>query len=110
MSSLRLAIVLAAGAALLTGAAPTEQPIVLLSNDLPLWFRWIGVPSQGLEGVAEGAPIGDGMAGVPLGVNGYPGVFTVTREGGEPVLRVSGKLNGALTSKARYGNYHLRFQ
>ena len=110
MSSSRPAAVLAAGAALLTGAAPTEQPIVLLSDDLPLWFRWIGVPYRGLEGVPEGAPIGDGMAGVPLGVDGYPGVFTVTRESGEPVLRVSGKLYGALTSKARYGDYHLRFQ
>ncbi len=84
---MRLAALLAAGAALLTGAAPTEQPIVLLSDDLPLWLRWIGVPYRGLDGFPERAPIGDGMAGVPLGVNGYPGVFTVTREGGEPVLR-----------------------
>ena len=39
MSSWRLAIVLAAGAALLTGAASTERPTALLSDDLPLWFR-----------------------------------------------------------------------
>ena len=110
MSSWRLAIVLAAGAALLTGAASTERPTALLSDDLPLWFRWIGVPYHGLDGVPEGAPIGDGMAGVPLGVDGFPGVFTMARERGEPVLRVSGKLYGALTSKARYGDYHLRFQ
>lgn len=110
MSSLRQAIVFAAGAALLTGAAPEEKPASMFSDDLALWFRWIGVPYQGLEGIPEGTPIGDGMAGLPLGVDGYPGVFTMAREGGEPVLRVSGKLYGALTSKARYGNYHLRFQ
>ena len=109
MSSLRLAIVLAAGATPLPGAASREQPIVLPLDDLPLWFRWIGGPCQGLDGVHKGEPLDDGsMAGVPLAVDGYPGVFTITREGGEPVLRVSSKLYAALTSKARYGDYHLR--
>ena len=110
MGELGRSMLLMASAALLLGTAPGDRPVDLLSDGLPLWFRWIGVPYPGLEGVPEGAPIGDGMAGVPLGVDGYADVFTLIREGGEPVLRVSGKLYGALTSKTRYGNYHLRFQ
>ena len=110
MDNLRRAALLPASALLLLGAAPGDRTVELSSDGLPLWFRWIGVPYPGLESVPEGAPVGDGIAGVPLGVDGYPDVFTLTREGGEPVLRVSGKLYGALTSKARYGDYHLRFQ
>lgn len=103
-------IALAIAASALIGAAPAARSTDLLSNNLGLWFRWIGVPYPGLTGLREGTPVGDGMKGVALGIDGYPDVFTMTRDGGEPVLRVSGKIYGALTSKARYRDYHLRFQ
>lgn len=110
----RLKLVMACGASLLT-TSPTlagepSQPIDLLAHDLSAWFRWIGVPYPGLEHLPAGAPVGDGMAGVPLGLDGYPGVFELHSANGEPVLRVSGELYGALTTKASYGDYHLRLE
>ncbi|WP_286235374.1 3-keto-disaccharide hydrolase [Thalassotalea sediminis] len=37
-------------------------------------------------------------------------VFTVIEEDGQPVLRVSGEIYGAVTSKASYRNYHFKLQ
>lgn len=82
----------------------------LLAGDLSAWFRWIGVPYPGLRHLPAGAPVGDGMTGVPLGLNGYPGVFELMHGSGEPTLRVSGEVYGALTTIASYGDYHLRLE
>ena len=55
-------------------------------------------------------------AGKPLAPLGlFPGldphgVFTLQQQGGETVLRVSGEIYGALTSKQRFRNYHLTLQ
>ncbi len=55
-------------------------------------------------------------AGKPLAPFGvFPGldphaVFTLQQQGGETVLRVSGEIYGALTSKQRFRNYHLTLQ
>lgn len=105
----------AACAASLLAASPVlagepSQPVDLLAQDLSAWFRWIGVPYPGLQHLPTGAPVGDGMAGVPLGLDGYPGVFELRSEDGDPVLRVSGELYGALTTKASYGDYHLQLE
>ncbi|ALZ75256.1 DUF1080 domain-containing protein [Rheinheimera sp. F8] len=55
-------------------------------------------------------------AGKPLAPFGlFPGldphgVFTLQQQGGETVLRVSGEIYGALTSKQSFRNYHLTLQ
>lgn len=55
-------------------------------------------------------------AGKPLAPLGlFPGldphgVFTLQRQDGETVLRVSGEIYGALTSKQNFRNYHLTLQ
>ena len=55
-------------------------------------------------------------AGKPLAPLGlFPGldphgVFTLQQQGGETVLRVSGEIYGALTSKQTFRNYHLTLQ
>lgn len=55
-------------------------------------------------------------AGKPLAPLGlFPGldphgVFTLKQQDGETVLRVSGEIYGALTSKQRFRNYHLTLQ
>lgn len=82
----------------------------MLDDELSLWFRWAGIPYAGLDGLPPGTPVGDGMTGLPLGVDGYPGLFEMDTVDGERVLRVSGKLYGALTTQRPYGNYHLRLQ
>ncbi len=37
-------------------------------------------------------------------------VFTVNEENNQPVLRVSGEIYGAVTSKQTYHNYHLKLK
>lgn len=90
-------------------SSPSSR-ISMLGDSLGLWFRWAGVPYPGLGGLPPGTPIGDGRSGVPLGVDGYPNLFELQTVGGERVLRVSGKVYGALTTKGSYGNFHLRLQ
>ncbi|MBS1660432.1 MAG: DUF1080 domain-containing protein [Bacteroidetes bacterium] len=48
---------------------------------------------------------------MPIGLNKDPhGVFSVVKDGGENVIRVSGEDIGALTTKQEYTNYHLQLQ
>lgn len=89
--------------------APTEWR-ALLDLTLSQWEGFLGVPhgSLGLPGVPADS---DGAKGTPLGLGREDlGVFTVATEGGEPVLRVNGKIYGALTTKESFSNYHMRFQ
>jgi hypothetical protein len=82
----------------------------LLDQELSRWEKFIGVPhgSLGLPGLP---PESDGMKGTPLGLDHDPlGVFTVVKEEGEPVLRVSGQIYGGLTTKDSFADYHLRLQ
>ncbi|MFD2587353.1 DUF1080 domain-containing protein [Croceitalea marina] len=80
----------------------------LLDEDLSQWDRFMGVPHYSIEGLKD-IPKGNGMEGTPLGLNNDPlNVFSVKRIDGELVLYISGQIYGGLTSKERYGNYHLK--
>ena len=48
----------------------------------------------------------------PIGLNNpiAKTIFSVTKEGDEEILRISGEIYGALTSKIEYQNYHLRLK
>ena len=51
------------------------------------------------------------MAGKPYGLNSdSKGVFSVVQMDGRPAIRISGEVYGALTTRAEYENYHLRFE
>ena len=84
----------------------------LLDKQLSQWDIYLSYKhSEDYDGNipldAQGNPI------APIGLNtgnDTHQVFTVIEEKGQPVLRVSGEYYGAVTSKQRYRNYHLKLQ
>ena len=75
-------------------------------RDLTGWDRYLGVP--------EVPAIPFDLLGLwpdPIGRNRDPAqVFSVVSEDGEPAIRITGEIWGALISKAEYENYHLSLQ
>lgn len=81
----------------------------MLDTSLSQWEKFIGVPHYTVN--LPGYPKGDGMNGIPLGLNNDPlGVFTTYTENGEVILKISGEIYGGLTTLKEYDNYHLRMQ
>ena len=82
----------------------------LLDKDLSQWNTYLGFPNpetdiKGLPKDAEGnytQPIGHGKD--------EKGVFTVSINDGEPVLRVSGEVYGSVYTREEFENYHLVLQ
>lgn len=69
---------------------------LLLDRELTQWEEWLGSPNT---------------KSAPLGLNNDPGnVFSTLEENGKPVLKISGQIKGALTSKKEFANYHLSLQ
>ncbi|WP_434036289.1 3-keto-disaccharide hydrolase [Formosa sp. 4Alg 33] len=85
--------------------ADTWEP--LLDLELSKWDAFVGAPHHTVA--IEGYEKGNGMdEGTPLGLNNDPlNVFTTVELDGEPVLKVSGEIYGAVTTKKEYENYHL---
>jgi len=82
----------------------------LLDKKLTQFEIFGGVPhgSLGLSGVPSDS---DGIRGTPLGLNQDPlKVFSVVKENGEHVLRISGQMYSGLTTKKDYSNFHFRAQ
>ncbi|MES2478838.1 MAG: DUF1080 domain-containing protein [Bacteroidota bacterium] len=80
----------------------------LLTKDLSFWDKFIGVPHYSIIGLPD-HPKGDGMNGIPLGLNNDPlNVFSVEEIDGELVLHISGEIYGGLSTKQEYGNYHFK--
>lgn len=82
----------------------------LLDQDLSQWNTYLGFPNpeteiKGLPKDAEGnytQPIGHGKD--------EKGVFTVSLQDGQPVLRVSGEIYGSVYTNEEFENYHLVLQ
>jgi hypothetical protein len=65
-------------------------------KDLSGWDTWLGRPKGQKDAV---------------GLNKDPkSVYSVTHRDGQPVIRISGEIMGALYTKKAYGNYHLRLE
>lgn len=85
-----------------------DQPFTDLFNgkDLSGWDTWLGaaeVPALPIKLWGEWPET--------IGLNrDSEAVFSVVEEDGEPAIRVSGEIWGALISKQSYGNYHLQIQ
>lgn len=79
----------------------------LLNMELSKWDEFVGAPHHTVD--IEGYEKGNGMdEGTPLGLNNDPlNVFSVIEMDGEPVLKISGEIYGAVTTKKEYENYHL---
>ena len=84
--------------------------INLLDKNLSYWYKWIGVPHRTVKGLPNGTPTGDGMNGIPMGLNDVKEVFKMETLHGEKVLHVSGEIYGGLTTKTEYENYHLQLK
>lgn len=72
------------------------------AKDLSGWDTWLG-PDLDLRGKP--------VTNKPLGLNNDPRhVFSIVRQDGENVIRISGENWGALSSSREYENYHLHLQ
>jgi hypothetical protein len=75
---------------------PAASVSLFNGKDLTGWDTWLGKPHGGKE---------------VIGLNKDPrGVFRVVQEDGQPAIRISGEVFGALTSRKEFGNYHLRLE
>jgi hypothetical protein len=84
------------------GIAQNKKGWVQLFNgkDLSNWDSYLGIPRD-----TAGKKIGD----TPIGLNNDRlHVFTVVKQDGTNVIRVSGECIGGISSKAEYENYHLQ--
>jgi hypothetical protein len=82
----------------------------LLDADLSHWDSYL---SYRLQDSYEGKVPKDaaGAAIEPIGLNADTfGVFSVSSEDNEPVLKISGEIYGCLVTKKEYSNYHLRLK
>ncbi|MDB5138772.1 MAG: hypothetical protein JWR12_688 [Mucilaginibacter sp.] len=71
-------------------------------KDLKGWDIYIGPDLDD-----AGKPI----TGIPVGLNNDPKhVFTIVKENGENVIRISGENWGAISTQKEYENYHLQVQ
>ena len=65
-------------------------------KDLSGWDTWLGKPFKEKE---------------PVGLNKDPKqVYTVVNVDGQPAIRISGEIFGAITSQKEYENYHLKLE
>jgi hypothetical protein len=85
---------------------------MLLDPSLSQWDTYLSYKHK--ESYDGSIPLDDnGKEIAPIGLNkgndSYQ-VFTVSEEDGQPVLRVSGEIYGAVTTKQSYRNYHLRLK
>lgn len=79
-------------------------------RDLSGWESYLGVPPASVQipGVERDA---GGNYSKPLGINHDPlHVFSVVETDGRPAIRLSGALQGGLTTAESFGDYHLRLQ
>ena len=82
----------------------------LLDAELSEWRSYLSFRHQ--PGYDGGPPVGpDGRALEPVGYDTDPDdVFTIVMEDGEPVLRVSGEVYGAVFTRREFADYHLRLK
>ncbi len=81
---------------------PSHWRDLFNGRDLTGWDTYLG-PDLNDSGKAIGRP--------PLGLNNDPRhVFTIVKDSGEDVIRVSGENWGAVSTREEFENYHLQLQ
>ncbi|MDZ7612706.1 MAG: DUF1080 domain-containing protein [Flavobacteriaceae bacterium] len=82
----------------------------LLDRDLTQWEQYLSYKHKiGYDGQAPKDKDGNSIPPIGLNQKGY-GVFTVTEENQEPLLKISGEVYGCVFTKKEYANFHLRLQ
>ena len=78
-------------------------------RDLTGWETFLGKPHASVD--LPGPRDAKGEHVNRVGVDTDPrAVFAVVTADGRPAIRISGEIYGALTTRAEFANYHLRFQ
>ena len=82
----------------------------LLDKDLSQWENYLSYRyPEGYDGAIPKDADGNDLK--PIGRNKDEfGVFTMTEEDGQPVLRISGEIYGCVATKSEFENYHLKLQ
>lgn len=87
-------------------SAPQDSWTDLLANGLEGWDSYLSYPGDQIMSVINGAPPPDLK---PIGLNNDTfGVFTMIEQDGEPVLRISGEIYGAVATKESFDNFHFK--
>jgi hypothetical protein len=96
---------------LLNGCAEQEASWTnLLDRDLSQWDQYLSYKHQiGYDGQVPKDKNGNSINPIGLNRKEY-GVFNLTEEKGEPILKISGEIYGCVFTKKEYTNYHLRLQ
>src|SRR5881392_2048258 len=77
-----------------------EWIILFNGKDLGGWDTWIGPPLD---------DAGKKLTETPVGLNNDPNhVFTIVKDNGENVIRISGEKWGGISTKEEYENFHLQ--
>ncbi|MFY0607603.1 MAG: DUF1080 domain-containing protein [Cyclobacteriaceae bacterium] len=93
-----------------SGIKEEQQWTNLLDMELSNWDTYLSYKFEdGYKGEQPTDAAGNPLE--PIGLNqDSSGVFTTIEENGQPVLKVSGEIYGAVTSILEYKNYHLRLK
>src|SRR5262249_50987825 len=104
------AVALAVAASARAADAPGGWRPLFNGKDLAGWDTWLGRPHRSVEGLdLKKNEKGDYAESV--GLNKDPKkVYTVVEADGEPAIRITGEIFGAITSTEEFENYHLRFE
>jgi hypothetical protein len=102
------AVLLSMCLAAVAAAAEPGPWRALLDDQLSQFDVYLSYHGGQIMGVLKGtAP----KALAPIGLNPpRQDVFTVQREGGKPILRISGEYYGCLVTRESFSNYHFRAQ
>jgi hypothetical protein len=100
LAAVAFAVLLAAAAFVLPSAGGGKKDgdwrPLFNGKDLDGWDTWLGSPGKGEK---------------PVGLNTDPKkVYTVVQFEGQPAIRISGEIFGALTSKEEFENYHIKLE
>lgn len=107
---MRLLLLLITSIILLSCVNQNDDWTKLLDEDLSQWDNYLSYRhSVGYNG--DQPKDEQGILIPPIGSNNDQyGVFTVIEENNEQILRISGEIYGAVSTKKEYQNYHLRLK
>ena len=106
MKSIKLLAIVIVTGILLSSASPTEEWTSLIDKDLSQWRTYLSYRHK--IGYNGSVPKDDSGADLlPIGYDkDVTHVFSVVDDKGEPMLRVSGEIYGAIFTKQEFENYH----
>jgi hypothetical protein len=91
-------------------AASKSSGSLFDGKSLAAWDTWLGIPHKSVSDLDQPKNEKGEYAAV-LGLNRDPkSVFSVATVDGEPAIRISGEIFGALTSQEEFGDFHLRLE